>query len=107
MRAYRRARARSAASAMVEREIFHALLGDLQESGCSVREISTLMGLPKSTVSRWRLEGVPGDVAPIVGATEDEWLAAWNSAWAHDPGNHLDRAPFTVEHGEDASSVVS
>lgn len=106
--AYKVARARAAAAAEVEAELLHALIYDTQEAGMSVREAAAMLEVAKSTVARHRLTMVNGSsYRPRRWLTPDNYVEAYNTAWADQPDQHLDRAAFHVEELSDGSQRVT
>jgi len=106
--AYERARARREAAQQVEEDALRTVLFDAGNCGLSVREIAALVRLPKTTIGRQRIAS-----ALDVGADSwhshdpDEYVAANNAAWAHEPSRLISEAPFTVEALEDGRLIVS
>lgn len=101
--AYKIARARAAGAAEVEAELLHALIHDAQEEGRSVRETSAMLGVPKSTVARHRLNIGTGLYHGSTWLTPEEYVAAYNAAWADEPEQHIETAPFVMEELPDGS----
>lgn len=103
--AYRAARERTACAREVEGDLLGAAMFDAQERGLSIRETAALLGVAKSTVARHRAGGryrwMLGKHA--VWVSERGYMDAHNAAWAHEPGEQIERAPFQITDLPDGS----
>lgn len=103
LEAYRRARVRAVAAQQVESDLLRMASYEAKEVGLSIREAAGLLGVPKSTLAR---SGASRDDFPPAGYDEEEWLSAWNSAWAGDVTQQVDQAPFEVEDCGDGTQQM-
>lgn len=82
--AYEQARAAAAAATDAEANTLTMLVYDARESGLSWRDIQALTGKPKSTLARAQRSTRHG-AARLTWTEPDEYMAALNRAWRHNP----------------------
>ena len=104
--AFEVARVRASIAQHEETRLLHMAVYDACEAGMSVREASTALRVPKSTVARhWREGHRCADVPPMWG-TPEEYMEAERAIWAHAPERIARQVPYVWTEGEDRSRIV-